>query len=339
MMRVEPGRVAAVRFSVEGMVGGRPAIVMEHVNRLTAAAAPEWPIPPEGRPGVHRVVVSGRPGVEINTHLGLGETDHNVAGVMATAAKAVNAIEVVCDAAPGPRLAARPAGGPGPPPAPMTEARPTPPQPSIQGRVPPTRPEEGRAQERGDRTRTAIIEETIRCVLDEGFASASAKHIAERAGVTWGVIQYHFGDRSGLLGAVVASGYESFRQSIEALDIPEGTTKERVAAIVDAAWSAFSRPVSRASLEITVATRTTRAQTQNTELAAMARTMHQLGERIVGDQPGQRALGRLIGDVLWATLRGLVLAEMVTGEHLAFSRERALLCDLIVAYLDPDPQA
>jgi hypothetical protein len=101
MMHVEPGRVAAVRFGVDGVVGGRPVITMEHVNRLTQAAAPEWPFPPEGRPGVHRVVVTGRPGVEINTHVGLGGTDHNEAGVMATAMKAVNAIAVVCAAPPG----------------------------------------------------------------------------------------------------------------------------------------------------------------------------------------------------------------------------------------------
>jgi len=101
MMRVEPGRVAAVRFAVEGLVKGRPAIVMEHVNRLTAAAAPQWPVAPEGRPGVHRVVVEGNPGVEINTHLGRGDVDHNVAGVVATAAKVVNAIPVVCAHAPG----------------------------------------------------------------------------------------------------------------------------------------------------------------------------------------------------------------------------------------------
>ena len=43
MMHVEPGQVAAVRFTVEGLVGGRPRIVMEHVNRLTSAAAPDWP--------------------------------------------------------------------------------------------------------------------------------------------------------------------------------------------------------------------------------------------------------------------------------------------------------
>lgn len=101
MMRVEPGQVAAVRFAVEGIVGGEARIVMEHVNRLTEAAAPDWPVPPEGRPGVHRVVVTGNPGIEINTHVGLGAIDHNLAGVVATAAKAVNAVAAVCAAEPG----------------------------------------------------------------------------------------------------------------------------------------------------------------------------------------------------------------------------------------------
>ena len=101
MMHVAPGEVAAVRFGVEGVVGGEPRIVMEHVNRLTSAAAPDWPAAPEGRPGVHRVVVTGSPGVEINAHLGLDGNDHNVAGVIATAAKAVNAIPSVCAAPPG----------------------------------------------------------------------------------------------------------------------------------------------------------------------------------------------------------------------------------------------
>src|ERR1019366_4035387 len=95
------GGVAAARFAVEGIVNGRPRIVMEHLNRLTSAAAPDWPVPPEGRSGVHRVVITGSPGVEINTHLGGEGVDHNVAGVIATAAKAVNAIPAVCDAPPG----------------------------------------------------------------------------------------------------------------------------------------------------------------------------------------------------------------------------------------------
>jgi hypothetical protein len=101
MMHIEPGEVAAVRFAAVGIVEGRVAITMEHVNRLTPSAAPTWPYPPDGRSGVHRVVVSGSPGVEINAMVGLGGTDHNEAGVIATAMKAVNAIPQVCAAPPG----------------------------------------------------------------------------------------------------------------------------------------------------------------------------------------------------------------------------------------------
>lgn len=101
MMHVDPGHIGAVRFAVEGVKDGEPVIVMEHVNRLTQAAAPDWPYPPEGRGGVHRVVVTGRPGVEINAHVGSGDIDQNEGGVIATAAKAVNSVAAVCAAAPG----------------------------------------------------------------------------------------------------------------------------------------------------------------------------------------------------------------------------------------------
>jgi hypothetical protein len=101
MMHVDPGDVAAVRFGVEGIKDGRSVIAMEHVNRLTAAAAPDWPYPPEGRLGVHRVVITGSPGVEINAHVGLDGVDHNEGGVIATAARVVNAVPEVVNARPG----------------------------------------------------------------------------------------------------------------------------------------------------------------------------------------------------------------------------------------------
>ena len=101
MMSVSPGRVAAVRFAVEGVRSGLPVITMEHVNRLTDVAAPHWPYPPDGRPGVHRATIAGDPGVEINAHVGVSGIDHNQGGVIATAARAVNMIEPVCTAPSG----------------------------------------------------------------------------------------------------------------------------------------------------------------------------------------------------------------------------------------------
>ena len=50
MMTVEPGQMAAVRFATEGVRDGEPVITLEHVTRLTSAAAPDWEFPPEAKP-------------------------------------------------------------------------------------------------------------------------------------------------------------------------------------------------------------------------------------------------------------------------------------------------
>jgi TetR/AcrR family transcriptional regulator, regulator of cefoperazone and chloramphenicol sensitivity len=201
--------------------------------------------------------------------------------------------------------------------------------------IAPTRPAGG-AQARAERTRALIMDETVRCVVEEGFAAASAKHIAERAGVTWGVIQYHFGDRDGLLEAVVESGFDELRARMATVDVPQGSSREQVTALVDAAWDAFSTPTSRASLEILVATRARRDQATREHLAAMAGELTRLGTDLIGDR---RHVGdaSAIGDLLWATLRGLVLTQMVVDEPIDSTPERAALVDLLVVHLDADP--
>ncbi|MBX7433853.1 dihydrodipicolinate reductase [Mycobacterium sp. Y57] len=101
MTTVEPGGLAAVRFAVEGVRGDIPVITVEHINRLTRAAAPQWDFPPGDLVGIHRVVVDGEPRVEMNTHLLHPLLDATDAGCLSTAARVVNAIDWVCDAPPG----------------------------------------------------------------------------------------------------------------------------------------------------------------------------------------------------------------------------------------------
>src|SRR5277367_98656 len=86
-------------------------------------------------------------------------------------------------------------------------------------RTAPRRPTTGR-QERGDRTRDLLIDETVKCIREEGFSAASARHIIERAGVSWGVIQHHFGDRDGLLTAVIEDAVDRLTASLEMLSDP-----------------------------------------------------------------------------------------------------------------------
>ncbi|HEB90803.1 MAG TPA: dihydrodipicolinate reductase [Deltaproteobacteria bacterium] len=101
MMHVPAGTCAAVRFILEGRVKGRPVVVTEHVNRLRGDIAPDWPMPPDGRPGVHRCIIKGNPDVQLECFV-LGEDgDHNTGGVQATALRVLNAIPAVCEHAPG----------------------------------------------------------------------------------------------------------------------------------------------------------------------------------------------------------------------------------------------
>jgi AcrR family transcriptional regulator len=189
-----------------------------------------------------------------------------------------------------------------------------------------------KGQARGDRTRQLIIDETIRCVREEGFAAISASHIAERAGVTWGVIQYHFGGRNAVLMAVVDHGYDLLRDAIDDVELPVGSTRERVQAVVDAGWNAFSNPASLAAFEILVATRASREPWLEEHLADLADQLARLGRAL--DPLGRGRRRQAIGNLFWAALRGLALAQMVVREPLDFTYERRALVDLLTTHLE-----
>ncbi|TMA41013.1 MAG: diacylglycerol kinase [Deltaproteobacteria bacterium] len=93
---VQPGTMAALRFEVQGIVDGRPVIVIEHVTRLDDALAPEWPT---GKG--YRVVITGTPTMRCDFEFEDERGDLAVGGVLVTATRLVNAIPAVCQAAPG----------------------------------------------------------------------------------------------------------------------------------------------------------------------------------------------------------------------------------------------
>jgi len=96
---IEAGTVGAVRFETIGVVDGRDAIIIEHVNRMAPDVAPDWPT--AERDGTYRVVFDGDPGLSCELQLGTDERDFSDAGMLATTMRVVNAIPAVCAARPG----------------------------------------------------------------------------------------------------------------------------------------------------------------------------------------------------------------------------------------------
>ncbi|MCV7222244.1 TetR/AcrR family transcriptional regulator [Mycolicibacterium elephantis] len=204
--------------------------------------------------------------------------------------------------------------------------------------VAPRRPANGK-QERADRTRATVIAETVRCVLDEGFGAASAKHITERAGVTWGVVQYHFGDRDGLLMAVVDEGFAQLRACLGELQPRLGAHvgRERTELVINAVADAFLSPTSVAALEILIATRTGRTAAQQRHLGELFSTLTRLGRYVAEGLDAAHA--DAVGNLIWTALMGAMVARMTVSEPIDVSRELRALTDVVTAYIDQQLRA
>jgi len=98
---IAKGTCAAVRFEVQGIVGGRPMIVAAHVNRLRDDLAPGWDRLSGDKKSGYKIEVKGSPSFRCEIEPVGEDGDHNTAGITGTAMRVVNAIPTVCAASPG----------------------------------------------------------------------------------------------------------------------------------------------------------------------------------------------------------------------------------------------
>ena len=96
--RFDEGTMGAFRLEIQGIVNGRPLLVIDHVTRIVNDLVPEWPMPKGD--GAHGVKLTGRPNLTVTFD---PEEDGSAAGGGNTtaAARIVNAIPFVCAAKPG----------------------------------------------------------------------------------------------------------------------------------------------------------------------------------------------------------------------------------------------
>jgi hypothetical protein len=102
MGKFEAGTQGAFRFEVQGIVGGRPLLVVEHVTRIDDDCAPDWPTSTQPG-GIHRVRITGHPNLDVTIHgTEPGEPGAAGGGNATAANRIVNAIPAVCAAPAGP---------------------------------------------------------------------------------------------------------------------------------------------------------------------------------------------------------------------------------------------
>ncbi len=101
MGRIEKGTCAALRFEVQGIVDGRPALVAAHVNRLRDDIGPQWDRLSGAKKSGYKIEIAGSPSFTCEIEPVGEDGDHATAGITGTAMRVVNAIPAVCAAKPG----------------------------------------------------------------------------------------------------------------------------------------------------------------------------------------------------------------------------------------------
>ena len=179
--------------------------------------------------------------------------------------------------------------------------------------------------------RARLLEATVECLVERGFAGTSTTLVSERAGVSRGAQLHHFPTKNDLVVAAVEHLTEVRGAELAAAAdrLPRGPRRTR--AVLQVLGDHFSSPVFIAALELWVA-----ARTDPTLLAAVGpleqrigRETHRLTVELLGvdeSQPGVRELVQATLDLV----RGLGLADTITDD----TRRRGRILDRWARTLD-----
>ncbi len=168
--------------------------------------------------------------------------------------------------------------------------------------------------ERSAETRARMLEATVRCLREKGYAATTTLLVAEQAGVSRGAMLHQFPTKVDLMLFVVREVYRDELRAYARLLGAFPDDRARLSAIPEVVWQVLSRPAGVAVLEIMLGSRSD---------PVLAERLGPLQKEIEADSFTQvrsyeRALGREIPAsyirlVVWA-VRGLSIAQMLTDD-------------------------
>lgn len=195
--------------------------------------------------------------------------------------------------------------------------------------LPPRRSRKRRTHaERTAETTARIKQAAVETIAELGFKRATATEISRRAGVSWGAAQHHFGDKTGILLAILDDGAKAFLDRIDRVDAT-GSLRDRVDEFVDAAWEHFRSDTFRSSAEIL--SNLAAGPGEEGELpegAAMVQLdrWQESWQRLFGDAPVRSSQVRVLQGYVIAVLSGLASLRLLQRDYgIVVVRQLAIL--------------
>lgn len=177
--------------------------------------------------------------------------------------------------------------------------------------VPPAETPTRRSQaERSSATREALLDATIACLVEDGYANTTTIRVAERAGVSRGAHLHHFQTRQALVAAAVERlAHRRYTEQLAAADaLPAG--RERIAEGLDLLWASYASPLFQGALDLWTSARTDpelRSHLNEVERQLDRQTI-ELARRFFPDLADSADFERLV-EMAAATARGLSLLD------------------------------
>ena len=157
-------------------------------------------------------------------------------------------------------------------------------------------------------TRGKVIRAAIDCIYRDGFHAAHTNRIAEEAGVSWGVLQYHFGDKDGLLQAVIDYIFDDFTKTLAGTTLQGEDLQARVRQLIAVVWTLVSKKEYRVSIAILRNAGKDNSSSINgqKQLTRWAAKTSELWERLFEGKIHEPRQSEIARHLLFATLRGMV---------------------------------
>jgi AcrR family transcriptional regulator len=170
-------------------------------------------------------------------------------------------------------------------------------------------------EERSTATRTRLLDATLECLAELGYARTTTTEIAERGGVSRGAQLHHFPTKAELVTEAVAYLFDRRDEEFRAAFAKLPADADRGAAAVDILWSMVSGPTFHAWLELAVAARTD--PVLQPKVAALTTRFSENVSRTFDElfpRPDNAPYWHLAPTFTFALLEGLALDAMVTPE-------------------------
>jgi AcrR family transcriptional regulator len=164
--------------------------------------------------------------------------------------------------------------------------------------------------ERSAATRQALLDATIACLVEDGYANTTTSRVSERAGLSRGAHLHHFQTRQALLAATMEYLAERRAESLLAAaeELPDGP--ERLARGLDLLWEGYASPLYQAALDLWTHARTDpelRERLGPVERELDRQTLR-VSHMLFGELAERLGFDRLI-EMAHATMRGLALLD------------------------------